>query len=319
MDFSVVIPLFNKGPHVAAAVRSVLTQTLAPREVLVVDDGSADDGPEQVRAIDDARVKLLFRSPPGPGGYAARNHGVRHAQGEWIAFLDADDLWLPYHLADMAEAVAACTEPVGCVFTRYEVKEAGRDRLNLIADDILTPRRALDLESILRAWLSAQRCPIWTGACAFRRDVLVDAGLFPNGRARRGGDKDLWLRATARAKSAFAPRVSAEFHQDTVNRVTTSTAHTELPVIAGTVRELLPAASLAERKLLRALSNQEVALYARYAAGAGSRVDGRFLRALHLPEGLREAAAITALSLTGPLIGPMRERRRARVGAGATL
>lgn len=319
MDFSVVIPLFNKGPHVAATVRSALAQTLAPREVLVVDDGSTDDGPEQVGVIADPRVKLLFRSPPGPGGYAARNHGVRHARGEWVAFLDADDIWLPHHLADMAEAVAACAEPVGCAFTRYEVKQAGRDQLNPIAEDILTPGRALNLETVVRAWLKTQRCPIWTGACAFRRSLLVDVGLFPDGRARRGGDKDLWLRATARAKSAFAPRVSAEFHQDTVNRVSTSTAHTELPVIAGTIRDLLPAASPAERKLLRALSNQEIALYARHAAGAGTRVDARFLRALYLPEGLREAAAIMALSLTGPLIGPARVKWRARRDAGASL
>lgn len=313
MDFSVVIPLFNKGPHVAAAIGSALEQALSPREVIVVDDGSTDGGPEIVRGMADPRIKLLFRSPPGPGGYAARNHGIEHATGEWIAFLDADDLWLPMHLSDMADAVSACSEPVGGVFTRYEIKQAARDRLGPAATDILMPGLALDLRTVLRAWLKTGRCPIWTSACAFRRELLIDAGLFPAGRTRRGGDKDLWLRAAARARSAFAPRVSAEFHQDTVNRVSTSTAHTELPIIVETISSLLSAASPAERKLLRALSNLEVALYARYAAGRGARVDSRFLRALYLPEGLPEAATISALSFAGPLIGRVRSRVRGPV------
>lgn len=310
MDVTVVIPLFNKAPHVEAAVRSALGQTLSPRELLVIDDGSTDGGLDVVRAIDDPRLTVLTRSRPGPGGYAARNHGIRHARGEWVAFLDADDLWLPHHLADMAEAVAACAEPAGGVFTRFEVKEAGRDRLYPVAEDILAPGRAMDLSTIVRAWLATGRCPIWTSACAFRKDVLVKAGLFPEGRARRGGDKDMWLRAAARARTAYAPSVSAEFHQDTVNRVTTSTGHTDLPVIAQTIRELIPAAMPEERRLLRALSNQEVALYARYATGARMKIDGRFLRSIYLPQGLREAATVLALQATRPLLGAWRGKWR---------
>ena len=310
MDVSVVIPLYNKAPHVAAAIRSALDQALSPREVIVVDDGSTDGGLEIARAVDDPRVTVLTRSPPGPGGYAARNLGIERASGEWIAFLDADDLWRPHHLSDMAVAVAACAEPVGCVFTRFEVKQAGRDRVYRVADDILTPGRAMGPAPIVRAWLATKLCPIWTGACAFRRSVLIEAGLFPAGRARRGGDKDLWLRAVARAKTAFAPEVSAEFHQDTVNRVTTSTAHTDLPAIVGTIRSLLPTATPEERRLLRALSNQEIALYARYAAGARMKVGRQFLSGLYLPQGTLEAVTIMALRVAGPLVAPLRAASR---------
>lgn len=312
MDVSVVIPLYNKGPHVAAAIRSALDQTHPPREVLMIDDGSTDGGLETARAIDDPRVTVLTRSPPGPGGYAARNLGIVHATGEWIAFLDADDLWRPHHLADMAAAVAACGEPVGSVFTRFEVKQAGRDRVPPIAEHVLTPSRAMGLAPVVRAWLATGLCPIWTGACAFRRSVLIEAGLFPDGRARRGGDKDLWLRAIARTRTAFAPAVSAEFHQDTVNRVSYSTAHTDLPIIVGTIRELLETATPEERGLLRALSNQEIALYARYAAGARRRVGRDFVRALYMPEGIRDAVVIMALRSAAPIIGPLRARFRRR-------
>ena len=294
MRFSVVIPLFNKAPHVADAIRSALAQTLAPAEIIVVDDGSTDGGDRIVREIDEPRLALLSRSPPGPGGYAARNHGIRHASGDWIAFLDADDLWHPHHLADIAAAVEACDEPVGCAFTCFEIKQRGRDRPHSVDERLLVPGCALDLAAILRAWLSKETCPLWTGATAFRRDVLLAAGLFPEGRTRRGGDKDMWLRAVAHAKTAFAPRISAEFHQETVNRMSLSTAHTTLPILVDTIAELLKTATPIERRLLRALSNLEVRHYAHYATGARSRAGAEFLRAIYLPDGAMELARVAA-------------------------
>jgi glycosyltransferase involved in cell wall biosynthesis len=299
MDVSVVIPLYNKAPHVAAAIQSALGQTLSPREVIVIDDGSTDGGLDIARAVVDPRVTVLTRSPPGPGGYAARNLGIERASAEWIAFLDADDLWRPHHLADMAAAVGACAEPVGCVFTRFEVKEPGRDRPYPMAERFLPSGRALDLSAILRAWLATRRCPLWTGASAFRRELLREVGLFPAGRARRGGDKDLWLRSVARAKSAYAPVISAEFHLDAVNRVSSSTAHLDPPVLLGTIDALLPRATPAERRLLRALANQEIALYARHAAGAGAPVPLGFLKRVTLPGGARAAVEILAYRAIG--------------------
>ena len=66
MDFSVVIPLYNKAPHVAAALQSALDQSLPAREIIVVDDGSTDGSREIVEGLGHSRVKLLTRSPPGP-------------------------------------------------------------------------------------------------------------------------------------------------------------------------------------------------------------------------------------------------------------
>lgn len=301
MDISVVIPLFNKKPHVADTIRSVLEQTLSPREVIVVDDGSTDGGLDVVRAFTDPRIVVLERSPPGPGGYAARNLGIERACGEWIAFLDADDCWQPGHLADMAAACAPHGDAVGGVFSRYVIRGGDGDRLNRAAAD-LTQGGPIDLDGLLRAWLRTGRCPIWTGACAFRRSVLLEAGLFPAGRTRRGGDKDLWLRAAAIAPLAHVGKANAVFQQDTVNRVSTSTAHTELPFITHTIRAMLPTVPPATRGLLRRLSNQEILIYARYAAQAGGVVDARFLRALFLPGGLPHAVGILALRIGRPIL-----------------
>lgn len=92
---SVVIPVYNAAPFVARAIDSALAQSYAPTEVLVIDDGSLDDT-AQVVGNYPAPVRLLRQPNAGPA--AARNHGAREAQGEWLALLDADDLWLPSKL-----------------------------------------------------------------------------------------------------------------------------------------------------------------------------------------------------------------------------
>tara|TARA_R110000823_G_scaffold130015_12_gene257906 strand:+ start:15591 stop:16271 length:681 start_codon:yes stop_codon:yes gene_type:complete len=93
---SVVIPLFNGAEHITAALDSVFAQQHADIEVIVVDDGSLDDGAARVRAYP-RPVRLLSQENSGSG--VARNSGVAAASGEWLAFLDADDLWAEGKLA----------------------------------------------------------------------------------------------------------------------------------------------------------------------------------------------------------------------------
>lgn len=90
---SVVIPLYNKEAIVARSIGSVLSQSFADFEVVVVDDGSTDRSAEIVRAFDDPRVRLVSQENGGPS--KARNTGTRHANGDWIIYLDADDEMLP--------------------------------------------------------------------------------------------------------------------------------------------------------------------------------------------------------------------------------
>jgi len=305
--FSVVIPLFNKAPHIERAIASALGQTLPPHEVIVVDDGSTDGSLEIVRAMQDARITVLTRSPPGPGGYAARNLGVEEATGDWVAFLDADDLWYPEHLSNLSNAIEACKQPVGCAFSRFMVREEGKDREYPLAEGILKPYAANDLRTVVKAWMMTRRCPLWTGAVAFRRDLLIEAGLFPAGRARRGGDKDLWLRCLALSPAAFAPQISAEFHQDTVNRVTVTTSHADIPIVCQSIAELMKGTDPQTQRTLKALSNQEIALYVRYATKFRTPVNLRFARALYLPQGIRaliEVLSYMALGFSLRIIDP---------------
>jgi len=138
---SVIIPTWNRAETVVAAVASALAQTHAPLEVVVCDDGSTDDSEQRIRAIPDHRVRWL---PGSRGGRPAipRNRGVAVAQGEWLAFLDSDDEWLPDKLARQLAAVRvtgrlACCTNAWRIFPdldRREVMRSGADGVRALAD-----------------------------------------------------------------------------------------------------------------------------------------------------------------------------------------
>jgi glycosyltransferase involved in cell wall biosynthesis len=102
---SVIIPLFNKAPLVERALRSVVAQTFKDFELIVVDDGSTDKGATVVEQVDDSRVRLIRQENAGPG--AARNRGLAEARGDLVAFLDADDEWLPAFLSESVRLLEA--------------------------------------------------------------------------------------------------------------------------------------------------------------------------------------------------------------------
>lgn len=93
---SVIIPVYNGERFLAEAIRSALDQTLSPAEIIVIDDGSTDASAEVARGFGPP-VRVLAQANLGPA--AARNLGVAHAAGDLLAFLDADDLWMPEKLA----------------------------------------------------------------------------------------------------------------------------------------------------------------------------------------------------------------------------
>lgn len=103
MIFSVVIPLYNKESYILRAIQSVLTQTYTDFELIVVDDGSTDGGPELVNHVQDPRVRLVQQSNGGVS--MARNRGVRETLNDWVAFLDADDEYEPIFLSRVVEFV----------------------------------------------------------------------------------------------------------------------------------------------------------------------------------------------------------------------
>lgn len=112
---SVIIPVYNGARYLAEAIQSVLDQSTPPDEILVIDDGSTDGSAAVAQSF--PAVRYLWQAQAGAS--VARNHGVAAASGEWLAFLDADDLWTAEKLAKQG-AVLAATPAVAMVFGQVQ-------------------------------------------------------------------------------------------------------------------------------------------------------------------------------------------------------
>ena len=179
MRVSVVIPAFNAQATLEECVRSVLSQTLTVVEVILVDDGSTDATLALARSFGGC-VRVLQQSQGGPA--RARNLGTREAIGEWIAFLDADDFWLPEKLALQREAVLRDPEAV--------LSYTGLLALKLDGSYVpVAPPSLEKVDSMIR--LTNPGIP--PSAVLISRDTLVRAGGF-NEIQRGCEDWDLWFR-----------------------------------------------------------------------------------------------------------------------------
>ena len=102
--FSVICPVFNKEKELKETIDSVLSQAYKDFELILIENGSTDNSLSVIQSFNDPRIKLIQTNQIGPG--AARNIGVAHAKNDWIAFLDADDLWENFHLQNIFEAIS---------------------------------------------------------------------------------------------------------------------------------------------------------------------------------------------------------------------
>ena len=188
---SVIIPTWNRAAAVVAAVGDVLGQTESDLEVLVCDDGSTDESRTHIQAIPDPR--LVWIDGPRSGCPAApRNRGIARARGEWIAFLDSDDRWLPSKLARQLEVASAAG--VGAVSSN-----ATRLRDGKPAGTVVDHPRPLIRTADLLSWN-----PVVCSSMVVRADVLARCGGFPEDRACLAiEDHALWLRVAALTDIAY--------------------------------------------------------------------------------------------------------------------
>lgn len=164
---SVVIPAYNAATTIRDTVQSALSQTFASIEVLVVDDGSRDNTIAVVNGIADPRVRLIVQ--PNGGAAAARNTGIEASEGRWVAFLDADDLWVPHKLRAQLDALEMVTDAFASQSSAYLVDDQMR---------ILDTRRCIQPENDLLTFLRFQNLPAAASSWIVRRDVLEAIGGF---------------------------------------------------------------------------------------------------------------------------------------------
>ncbi|WP_321476954.1 glycosyltransferase [uncultured Paludibaculum sp.] len=176
------MPVRDAAQFIGAAVNSVLSQTMGDFELLVVDDRSSDESVAIVRRAQDPRILLL--AAKGEGVSAARNTGLRAASGKYVAFLDADDLWVPEHLQLHIDHLGNRRE-VDLTFSSVKwIDEAGRPLGRPVSSHV----GRFSYEDLLLEYR-----PVTTSSWVVRRSALDQAGGF-DGALATGSDHDLCLR-----------------------------------------------------------------------------------------------------------------------------
>jgi glycosyltransferase involved in cell wall biosynthesis len=207
---SVIVPLFNKASYVGRALKSISGQTFADLEVIVVDDGSTDGGCEIVAGHRDSRVRLVSQQNSGPG--AARNRGIEQSSGQVLAFLDADDEWLPQFL----EAAITTLDSSGAAAhtCAYYDEPSGADSSKLwrdrgFASGVFRIDTGTRPETLLHrvAFLS----PCTTIA---RAEVVRRHGGFYENNCRYAEDAHLWLRVLLNYPVSFSLDPRVRLHRD---------------------------------------------------------------------------------------------------------
>lgn len=220
VQFSVVIPLYNKTATILRSIESVLQQSLAAHEIIVVDNGSTDDGAGLVSAQKDARIRLIQQSNQGVS--AARNAGIAAATGTHIALLDADDAWAPGFLSAIQALIAAHPEAGwyagGYAFRFPEGDKApSHPTLESFTAGLLPDYFAVVSQGDMVATASSVVLP---------SHVLQQVGGFAVGE-RIGEDQDLWARIALQFPVAFDPTVLAYYYQDGPDMATKARVETQ--------------------------------------------------------------------------------------------
>lgn len=213
---SVVMPAFNAREYVDVALASVLSQTYRELDVIVVDDGSDDGTPDLVRRIaaGDSRVRLDVLPVNSGRPAVARNRGVALAHGDFVAFIDADDAWTPFRLADQMVVMEHMPDLVlvYSMFKSFGVHNplAIEFGIKPLPHKAATTRHTLERENTIPC-----------SSVLARRDVLIRAGLFDEDHGLAAvEDYDLWLRMSEYGHIGFIPRLHGFYrvHSSSISR-----------------------------------------------------------------------------------------------------
>lgn len=193
---SVIIPVYNAKKYIEQTIRSVLNQTFQDFEIIVLNDGSTDNSGDIIQQMQKEDSRIIYIPKNNSGVSDTRNIGISKAGGQWLAFLDADDLWKPYNLEKKINAIRQSGRQWG--FSNLEYIDENNNLLLQTHDDLKT-------EDILNRLLLWEGNDIIPGPCS---NILVAKKLFEDGvkfdiRLSSPADRDICIQLAAKAEPFF--------------------------------------------------------------------------------------------------------------------
>ena len=226
--FSVIIPTFNRAGFLQSAIQSVLNQPGPSFEIVVIDDGSTDHTSAVMSAFADPRVRYLRKEHSGAPD--SRNHGIEAAQGEWILWLDSDDLMLPGWLARLNMLLEA-GEEADVYYGNLEVVDVQGRRLHIIRYDDFAGKNARLVARLVHG------NPLPLPGSLMRKDLLKRVGCFDI-EFTRAHDYELWTRLAPVARFRHVPFLAVQWRWHDAN-MSSGSVHRDLSFEAKVVQRLL--------------------------------------------------------------------------------
>ncbi|UJL45810.1 glycosyltransferase family 2 protein [Virgibacillus sp. NKC19-16] len=212
MNFSVIIPLYNKEKHIKRALDSLLQQTHQEFEVIVVDDGSTDSSYKEAISVNDPRIKVLRKNNGGVS--AARNYGIKQSTFDFIGFLDADDEWKPSFLESVSKLINKYPE-AGAYATSYEFKKDKKIKRANINIELADGK-----SGVVDYFKGTLKDPlISASSVVIKKSVFHDVGFFSR-ELTRGEDLEMWCRIAFKYHIVFFNEVLSTYFQDADNKIT---------------------------------------------------------------------------------------------------
>lgn len=266
-EVTVIVPLYNKVDDVERCVSSIRSQTLSDFEVIVVDDGSTDDSFDAFRRACDGDPRFQLVRQPNGGVSKARNAGLERARADVVAFLDADDEWLPGYLAAVVEL--ARRHPDASLFgTAYRLVHGGSQVYR--REGLFQGASPIDVHGFFAAWERLGGCPLFIGATAARRVDLLAIGGFEVGM-NLGEELLAFIRLAERGPIAYLDQPLAVYHLALAGSLASSPSPTAIHHHRKLLAELEHQVALA--RCPPAVYRRWLGLHAHYLVEAGQRAE----------------------------------------------
>lgn len=202
--FSIVIPLYNKSNYIEKTLQSVLNQTFINYEIIIINDGSTDDSESKVKEFNDERIQLYNQK--NQGAAMARNLGIEKAKYDYIAFLDADDLWMENHLEILNNLIQDFPNS-GIFASRYQlIFKEGKVSIPQLKGI------SADFQGIVPDYFDATlNCAVATSSSiAVPKSVFKNVGNFDS-NISSGQDIDMWIRIALKYPVAISNKITASY------------------------------------------------------------------------------------------------------------